>query len=129
MSQETFDPVVLVVDDCPNICETVALILKVHSVNAVVAYDGDEAIQKAKELRPPLILMDVGMPRMNGVDAALEIKKFLPNCKILIWTGVAPWGPYAAEKGFTEFLAKPCHPQELLDCVAAHGFQPTRPKK
>src|SRR5690349_18385237 len=97
---EECEPVVLVVDDSHHICDTVALILKLHSVNAVCAYDGDEAVEKARALRPRLILMDVGMPRMNGVDAALEIQTFLPACKILIWTGVAHWGPYAAERGF-----------------------------
>ena len=48
------------------------------------AVDGLEAVQKAEELQPDVILMDIGMPRMNGIEAAERIRKVSPNSKILI---------------------------------------------
>ena len=50
------------------------------------AGDGEEAIQKAKELRPDLILLDFSMPNMNGIEAASELKKLLPNAHIIVFT-------------------------------------------
>jgi DNA-binding NarL/FixJ family response regulator len=45
--------------------------------------DGLEAVQRAKELKPDLILLDIGLPKLNGVDAGRQIRRFAPNCKIL----------------------------------------------
>jgi DNA-binding NarL/FixJ family response regulator len=50
------------------------------------AEDGAEAIQKAKELKPDLILLDFSMPNMNGIEAASELKKLLPNSHIIVFT-------------------------------------------
>ena len=48
-----------------------------------IASDGLEAVQKAEELRPDLVLMDVGLPKLNGIEAARQILKIMPNSKIL----------------------------------------------
>jgi DNA-binding NarL/FixJ family response regulator len=48
-----------------------------------VASDGLEAVQKAEELRPDLVLFDVGLPNLNGFDAARQLAKLLPGCKVL----------------------------------------------
>jgi DNA-binding NarL/FixJ family response regulator len=45
--------------------------------------DGLEAVQKAKELKPDLILLDIGLPMLNGIDAARQIRSFAPKSKIL----------------------------------------------
>lgn len=45
--------------------------------------DGDEAIQKAKELKPDLVLLDIGLPTLNGIEAARRIRQVSPNSKIL----------------------------------------------
>ncbi len=47
------------------------------------AQDGNEAIQKAKELKPDVILMDIGMPGVNGIDATKELKNSLPSAKVI----------------------------------------------
>src|SRR5581483_7816228 len=48
------------------------------------AVDGRDAIQKARELHPDLIVMDVSMPWLNGLEATIQVRKFLPQCEVLI---------------------------------------------
>src|SRR5271155_1327046 len=47
------------------------------------ASDGPEAVQKAAELKPDLILLDIGLPTLNGIEAARQIRKLVPECKII----------------------------------------------
>ena len=54
------------------------------------AVDGDDAIQKAKDLKPDLIILDLSMPRMNGIDAARVLKKILPQTPIVMLTSHHP---------------------------------------
>jgi CheY-like chemotaxis protein len=67
---------------------------------------------------PDLIISDVIMPDMNGIEAAIQIRKFLPECKILLFSGQAATADLlktARAQGHEfEILAKPVHPQDLL---------------
>lgn len=47
------------------------------------ASDGLEAVQKARELRPDLVLLDIGLPKLNGIEVARQIRKFVPEAKII----------------------------------------------
>ena len=51
------------------------------------ASDGLEALQKAAELQPDLVLLDISLPKLSGIETARQIRKFNPNCKILFLTG------------------------------------------
>jgi DNA-binding NarL/FixJ family response regulator len=51
------------------------------------ASDGLEALQKAEELQPDLVLLDISLPKLSGIEAARQIRKFNPNCKILFLAG------------------------------------------
>lgn len=77
---------VLVADDQPGIRKRVCLTLAARI--AVEAWDeaanGEEAVEKAQESRPDLIILDITMPVMNGLDAARKIRQFSPNTPILI---------------------------------------------
>jgi len=79
---------VLVADDQPGIrkriCLTLASILALEVCEE--AADGQEAVEKAKESNPDLIILDVTMPVMNGLDAARKIRGFFPKTPILILT-------------------------------------------
>ncbi len=80
-------PKVLVVDDERPIADTLALILDSEGYDAFTAYNGPEAVETARQVRPDLIVSDVMMAGMNGIEAAIHIRSFLPSCKILIFSG------------------------------------------
>src|SRR5277367_2277582 len=80
-------PVVLVVDDEAVIADTLAVILEQSGFMAMVAYDGRSALEMADLIPPDLLLTDVVMPGMSGVDLAITVRQTLPNCKILLFSG------------------------------------------
>lgn len=77
---------ILVADDHALVREGIIAILKLHDDIEVVgeASDGAETIQKAAKLRPDIILLDIAMPGLGGLEAAIEVKKADPGIKILI---------------------------------------------
>src|SRR5436190_15678942 len=76
---------ILVVDDYDRFRAFVCSLLGQNSKLLIVgeASDGLQGVQKAQELRPDLVLLDIGLPRLNGIQAALEIQEVSPNSKIL----------------------------------------------
>ena len=118
METNKHKPKVLVVDDERVIADTLAIILNQHGFDASAVYTGNGAVEQARALRPDLIISDVIMPDMNGIEAAIHIRNFLPNCKILLFSGQAATADLlesARAKGHEfEILAKPVHPQDLL---------------
>src|SRR3954463_14510179 len=111
-------PKVLVADDEKVIADTLAIILNQNGYDASAVYTGTAAVEKAKATRPDLVISDVIMPDMNGIDAAIKIRGFLPGCKILLFSGQAATADLletARTQGHEfEILAKPVHPQDLL---------------
>jgi two-component system, NtrC family, nitrogen regulation response regulator NtrX len=104
-------PTILVVDDEPSIVATVCAILEAYGFSAVGATSGTEAIAKAAETCPDLLLSDVMMPGMNGFETALQVKKHCPKCALLFFTGyanVANLGVDLENNGYVfEMLSKP----------------------
>jgi CheY-like chemotaxis protein len=111
-------PRVLVVDDEQVIADTLAKILDINGYEASAVYTGTAAVEKARTLQPDLIISDVIMPDMNGIEAAISIRGFLPSCKILLFSGQAATADLlenARAQGHEfEILAKPVHPADLL---------------
>ena len=109
---------VLVVDDEQSIAETLSIILSKNGFETAVAHDGREAVEKARNWRPDAIVSDVVMPKMDGIEAAIQISAFLPTCKIVLLSGQAITSNLvrqAALKGhYFDVMAKPVHPTELL---------------
>jgi CheY-like chemotaxis protein len=111
-------PRVLVVDDERVIADTLAIILNQAGYEASAVYSGSGAVEQAKSIRPDLLISDVMMPDMNGIDAAILVRAALPSCKILLFSGQAATADLletARRHGHEfEILAKPVHPQDLL---------------
>jgi CheY-like chemotaxis protein len=111
-------PRILVVDDERIIADTMAEILEGAGFQAATAYDGWNALQVAGVLQPDYLLSDVLMPRMNGVDLAMAIRKMFPAARILLFSGQAGITEIlraAQSQGFQfELIAKPIHPLTLI---------------
>lgn len=111
-------PRVLVVDDEQVIADTLARILDLNGYEASAVYSGTAAVESARSLQPDLVISDVIMQDMNGIEAAINIRGFLPGCKILLFSGQAATADLlenARAQGHEfEILAKPVHPADLL---------------
>jgi CheY-like chemotaxis protein len=114
-------PVVLVVDDEPLVADTLATILSHAGYMVVKAYGGLSALELAHSIRPALLISDVAMPEMNGVELAMAVLKKSPDCGILLFSGHATERDLApareAGHDFT-LLSKPIHPREMLKHVS-----------
>jgi DNA-binding NarL/FixJ family response regulator len=76
---------ILIVEDFPRFRKVICTALgKRHDLQVVgEASDGLEAVQKAVELKPDLVLMDIGLPSLNGIEAARQIRELVPDAKII----------------------------------------------
>lgn len=111
----------LLVDDQELIRESLAFILNTQEDMEVVglASNGEEAIQLCEDLQPNIVLMDIEMPIMNGIEATKTIKQKLPKTKIIILTTFQEV-EYVAEAlsiGAEGFLLKAIHPKELISGI------------
>jgi CheY-like chemotaxis protein len=118
MPEKTAKHKVLVADDEPVIADTLAMILNQSGFEARAAYSGERAIELAKAFEPEMLISDVIMANLNGIDAAIRIQALLPGIKILLFSGQAATADLlekARARGYEfEILAKPVHPQDLL---------------
>jgi DNA-binding response OmpR family regulator len=109
---------VLVVDDERLIADTVAAILNDTGFEAVKAYNGEEALEAVREFQPDIVLSDVLMPRMSGVELGMKIRLEFPGTRIFLFSGQAATSELlrkAQDDGYTfELFPKPIHPEELI---------------
>jgi CheY-like chemotaxis protein len=114
-------PKILVVDDERRIADTLSEILELAGFHVMVAYDGWEALEQAARFHPDYLLSDVLMPRMNGVELAIAIRKMYPGTRILLFSGQAGISNILLEghrQGFEfELVAKPIHPAKLIELL------------
>jgi DNA-binding response OmpR family regulator len=107
---------ILVADDERLIADTLALILNMNGFEATAVYSGEEAVATAKLMNPDLLISDVVMAKMSGVEAAMIVREAVPGCRILLISGQAVTAELQ-NRGFQNFelLSKPFHPQILID--------------
>jgi CheY-like chemotaxis protein len=115
-------PRILVVDDESAIADTLTEILSRSGYPAIAAYDGNGALELALLSPPELLITDVVLPGMNGIELALTLKRVYPDCKILLFSGQATTADLltraqCAGHSFT-LLSKPVPPKDLLALVA-----------
>jgi DNA-binding response OmpR family regulator len=115
---DSYRPVVLVVDDESVIADTLTEILNRSGFAAMPAYDAEEALETALLMPPELVISDVILPGMSGIDLAISVKRIFPDCRILLFSGQAATSDLlssANSRGHHfSLLRKPIHPTELL---------------
>ena len=103
---------VAVIDDERIIADTLAEILKLHGYEAKPHYNGESALVDAGEFRPDVVLSDIQMGKIDGIETALRIRETQPQCRIILFTA-SPVGQDLYQKiddlGF-EFLRRPLQP-------------------
>lgn len=115
-------PSVLVVDDESIIADTLAEILSRAGYAACAAYDAEAALESALLIPPEMLVTDVVLPGMSGIDLAIAIKRIFPDCKIILFSGQASTADLlaAANRDGHQFVLinKPIHPTDLLARIA-----------
>jgi len=121
MSENTANnskPRVLIADDEQVIANTLAIILNQSGFEARAVYSGESAIEALETFQPNMLISDVIMAGMTGIEASIKVRSRLPQCKILLFSGQAATADLlekAREQGHEfEILAKPVHPTDLL---------------
>jgi len=114
---------VLVVDDEQLVADTLVQILNLVGFNACSLYSGSDAVEQATQKPYDVLISDVVMDGMTGIDAAIEIRKALPNCKVLLISGntrTTDMLKDAHEHGHDfDILAKPVHPLLIIERLKA----------
>lgn len=86
MNSMPANDVVLIVDDDISLLETTAYMIETLGYDVVTAHNGIEAVEKYKEIKPSLVLMDIKMPKMDGFDAFFKIKNYDSDAKVVLIT-------------------------------------------
>jgi two-component system KDP operon response regulator KdpE len=113
-------PLVLVADDEPRITKLVAMTLAEEGFRVVVAGGGEEALQLAEENRPDVVLLDIVMPGLDGIEVMRQLRERRPVPVILLTAkGAASDKAKGLDLGADDYIAKPFHPDELSARVRA----------
>ena len=120
---------IFVVDDEPVIVKTVVALLQINGFSASPFTNPLDVLNRAQFEAPDLLICDVMMPQLSGIELAIRIKDLCPRCKILLFSGhgnVDLMLESAQAKGYGfNLLSKPIHPRDLLDRVRLIGTDPS----
>ena len=112
---------VLVVDDDRLVADTLAMVLKFSGYEVDTAYSGEDAIALALAAPYDMLVSDVMMEPMNGVQAAVAIRATCPTCRVVLMSGNERTSQVLAEAAHDglhfRVLAKPVHPTVILDAL------------
>lgn len=113
---------ILVVDDNRDAAASLALLLNVAGNETQTAHDGQQAIEAAARFRPHMILLDIGLPKMNGYEACRRIRE-QPWGKDILLVALTGWSldeenPESKDAGFDHHLVKPVEFDALKGLLA-----------
>lgn len=114
---------VLVIDDDRDVGDSLGMLLQLMGADVRVAYDGEAALAVISGFKPHLVLLDIGMPGMNGYETARQIRK-LPERQDLILVALSGWGRdedrrHSAEAGFDHHFVKPMEVDAIENLLAS----------
>jgi CheY-like chemotaxis protein len=113
---------VLVVDDQHVIADTTVMILRSQGYDARAVYSGEEALELAATFHPAIVLLDMIMKKLNGIETSRRLMQQNPDCRIILLSGTPETAKILKEEhdkgNMIDVLAKPVHPQFLLDTLS-----------
>ena len=121
---------VLVVDDNRDAAESLSMFLQIAGYDVHTAFDGIEGLQRFETLVPDIVLLDIGMPQLDGYELARRIRATPAGDDVLL-VALTGWGQdkdrdRAHTAGFDEHMTKPVDPDLLTTLLAAHGGRRVR---
>ena len=119
--------IILLVEDDEDLISIYKEILELHGFELQTAVNGEEAVEKFKNVNPSLVIMDGDMPVLDGYEAFKQIKEIDNNAKVVMVTGYSQFDPKnqeAAKEGLIKIISKPLGVDELI----ALAQQYTEPK-
>jgi signal transduction histidine kinase len=119
----TMDLRVLIVDDNRDVAESTAALLRLEGCEVHLAHDGEEGLRAARRLRPAAILLDIGLPKMNGFEVAERIRSE-PDFRNVLIVGVSGYGQEehrlrSKQAGIDHHIVKPIEPSALIGLLAS----------
>ena len=121
---------VLVVDDSISTAQSMAALLQLKGHDARVAFDGPKALETAAAFHPEVVLLDIGMPGMNGYQVAKQLRQ-MPGLEQTLLVAISGYGQEedrrrSREAGFQHHLVKPVRLSAVLELLVSAAF-PTPP--
>ena len=107
----------LVVDDEPDMLQSMRRILKAKGFSVEIANSGEEAVRAAQDHQPDGILMDIKMPGINGVEAFRQIRAQCPDVFVIFMTGYSELVREAEAEGPVAVLSKPVDPGHVCELI------------
>jgi signal transduction histidine kinase/ActR/RegA family two-component response regulator len=112
----------LIVDDSKDAAMSLAMLLKISGNETRIAYDGLEAVEAARQFHPDVVLLDIGLPKLNGYDACRRIRE-QQGGKDMVMVALTGWGQEedrrkSHEAGFDYHIVKPVDYQALMSLLA-----------
>jgi two-component system response regulator YesN len=116
MTGTAIRPKVFVIDDQRLTADTLTAILNQNGYDAVAFYSGEEALDSMIRAAPAIVMSDIRMHRMDGIQTALRIRTLHPKCRVILFSAASVTEieqERIEESGF-EFLWRPLHPTQVL---------------
>jgi DNA-binding response OmpR family regulator len=114
---------ILVVDEEQLVADSLVQILNLVGFSACSLYSGSDAVERATQEPYDVLISEVVLKGLSGIDAAIEIRIILPDCKVLLVSGDNRTDDMlidAHERGYDfDIVAKPVHPDEIIDRLRA----------
>ena len=119
---------IVVADDNHDAAVSLTKLLEVMGNEVRTAGDGEEAVAVAEAFRPDVVLLDIGMPRLNGYEAARRIRE-QPWGRDMVLIALTGWGQKedqlrSRDAGFDHHLVKPVRPDDLMNLLASVSPKP-----
>ncbi len=123
---------ILIVDDSHDSADLFAMFMRLMGHEVYTAYDGIDGVAAAEQFRPDAVLLDIGMPRLNGADACRQIRA-TPWGRNIMLIALTGWDQEEdrrriIEAGFDAHLVKPVDPDAVIDLLSSRVPQPGHPQ-